>query len=245
MASECNACKKSEPDVHLKRCAKCSTTQYCSRDCQKDDWKTHKKICGKQAGARSTDNDASSPSGSRLSPPKGLEQAITNPFTKLDNETWLHNRPEEDVYRLLLDVYRLRIEDDYKLTGDVDEDSVYAGHPDSLAGFRLFLDKIEARASLLPSWWTPEKRTACETLGMDASQWQDLRHAVQKSDIISHYGDQRFPMELRMFGESVIGTGPGGSPGETMRKMMVQMESGGTNLTGSIIDSQTLNSLSL
>ncbi|XP_044715023.1 MYND finger domain-containing protein [Hirsutella rhossiliensis] len=43
MALECNSCKKSPPEVALKRCAKCSTTPYCSRDCQKTDWKVHKK----------------------------------------------------------------------------------------------------------------------------------------------------------------------------------------------------------
>lgn len=35
----------------LKQCAKCNATPYCSRDCQKADWKTHKKICGKQENA--------------------------------------------------------------------------------------------------------------------------------------------------------------------------------------------------
>jgi hypothetical protein len=28
-------------------CAKCSTVNYCSRKCQKHDWKQHKKVCGK------------------------------------------------------------------------------------------------------------------------------------------------------------------------------------------------------
>lgn len=44
----CAVCGK---DEFLKRCAKCSTTYYCSRDCQKSDWKFHKKICATQASA--------------------------------------------------------------------------------------------------------------------------------------------------------------------------------------------------
>lgn len=28
-------------------CSKCRTTRYCSKTCQKEDWKTHKKICQK------------------------------------------------------------------------------------------------------------------------------------------------------------------------------------------------------
>jgi hypothetical protein len=30
---------------HLRRCAKCKSTKYCSKQCQIDDWKTHKKEC--------------------------------------------------------------------------------------------------------------------------------------------------------------------------------------------------------
>lgn len=42
----CSYCKKqpSELSTPLKQCAKCHT-QYCSRECQKDDWKDHKKQC--------------------------------------------------------------------------------------------------------------------------------------------------------------------------------------------------------
>lgn len=49
----CAACGKDEDDVgggKLKQCAKCHSdkTFYCSRDCQKNDWKDHKRICGKK-----------------------------------------------------------------------------------------------------------------------------------------------------------------------------------------------------
>ncbi|KAL7903772.1 hypothetical protein GGI35DRAFT_465243 [Trichoderma velutinum] len=40
----CNWCTKGPPEVTLKRCAKCSATPYCSRECQKNDWKAHNKI---------------------------------------------------------------------------------------------------------------------------------------------------------------------------------------------------------
>ncbi|GAW13664.1 hypothetical protein ANO14919_030530 [Xylariales sp. No.14919] len=62
---------------------------------------------------------------------------------------------------------------------------------------------------------------------MDSSEWQDLRRAVEKSDVIAHYGDSRFPMQLRMMAEMVIGRGLGGSDGTQMRKTMVMMEGGG------------------
>ncbi len=96
MQGSCTTCKKASSE--LKRCAKCSTTLYCSRDCQKADWKTHKKVCGKQAQEREAAGGGPS-AATMLSPPNGLEKPITKPFTRLDNNTYLHDRPEEDVYR--------------------------------------------------------------------------------------------------------------------------------------------------
>jgi hypothetical protein len=44
---KCTACKKrkSELETSLKYCAKCKEAEYCSRECQKDDWKRHKQFC--------------------------------------------------------------------------------------------------------------------------------------------------------------------------------------------------------
>ena len=43
---ECSVCKKNGP---MLKCAQCSTKLYCGRDCQKGDWKKHKKVCKKQS----------------------------------------------------------------------------------------------------------------------------------------------------------------------------------------------------
>ncbi len=40
---QCKRCGKSGPDN--KKCARCGTVLYCSRDCQKADWKYHKIVC--------------------------------------------------------------------------------------------------------------------------------------------------------------------------------------------------------
>ena len=44
---KCTACKKrkSELETSLKYCAKCKEAEYCSRECQKGDWKRHKQFC--------------------------------------------------------------------------------------------------------------------------------------------------------------------------------------------------------
>ena len=160
---------------------------------------------------------------------------ITNPFTRLSNKTWLHGRSENDVYTLLVDAYRLRTEDNY-MYGDIDEGSLYSGRPSGYDGFCDFLDLAASRPGLLPSWWTPEKRQECEQFGMNGSGWGDLRCAVEKSDIVEHYGEPRFPMQLRMFAEQVIGIGPGGQEGKAMMQMMVRAETGrGDGLVTSLV----------
>jgi splicing suppressor protein 51 len=62
---------------------------------------------------------------------------------------------------------------------------------------------------------------------MDADGWPDLRCCVEKSEIIEHYGDARFPMQLEMFAEQVIGSGPGRQDGTTMMQIMASIEAGG------------------
>lgn len=50
-ANKCASCNtlETDPEKPLKPCAKCQTVRYCSRDCQKKDWKVHKKICATAA----------------------------------------------------------------------------------------------------------------------------------------------------------------------------------------------------
>jgi hypothetical protein len=44
----CQVCKKGEAEgVELSYCNSCRSVSYCSRECQKADWKTHKNICKK------------------------------------------------------------------------------------------------------------------------------------------------------------------------------------------------------
>ncbi|KAI1502472.1 hypothetical protein F5X99DRAFT_427127 [Biscogniauxia marginata] len=199
MSESCAVCKKTSPTVSLKRCAKCFVTPDCSRDCQESDWKDHRK------------------------------QSITKPFSRLDNGTWLHDRPETDVYRLLIDAYCLRVAD------DCNEDL------DKSGGFQHFLDLVASR-KLLPPWWTREKEEACKALSTDPSQWQYLSRTIKKSDIAGHYGDSQFPMQLRMFAEAVIGRGVGGADGTQMRALMVAMEQDGIGGgVASVIDTTTMN----
>lgn len=48
---KCTHCNKvdSDPEKPFKPCSKCQTALYCSRDCQKANWKQHKKTCAASA----------------------------------------------------------------------------------------------------------------------------------------------------------------------------------------------------
>ena len=41
-----NCCHTCGKKTTCKKCAKCEEISYCSRKCQKIDWKRHKKECG-------------------------------------------------------------------------------------------------------------------------------------------------------------------------------------------------------
>ena len=43
--STCSVESKNSPTGSLLQCSACHTTSYCSKDCQREDWSSHKKIC--------------------------------------------------------------------------------------------------------------------------------------------------------------------------------------------------------
>lgn len=230
----CAACSKEESgrDTRLKSCAKCHTTLYCSRECQKNDWKKHKKVCARQAASATSfkvPTGTSRPPGpsntARRQPMKNLKTAVDKPFHRLEANTWLHDRAEQDVYKLVIDTYRFRMEDEYIFEGHADSSSVYGGAKNGIMGFRRFLRLAESREGILPSWWSPEKAVECEAVGMnDDNGWSSLAVAVEKRDLVEHYQDSSMPMQLRMLGEQVYGRGPGGLNGTMMRRQMMLAE---------------------
>ncbi|OIW34347.1 hypothetical protein CONLIGDRAFT_565275, partial [Coniochaeta ligniaria NRRL 30616] len=184
------------------RLPRCRETPYCTsngRRAWKAYRKAHEKICWRHK------NNIDPPS-----PPKGLEAPITKPFTRLDNGTWLHDRPEADVYRVLIDAHRLRMDDDYNACYT----TVFRFGPRSTvengaAGFADFLAMIEQQApSLLPAWWDATNTAACIAFGSEATEadgWSSLTRALHWKDVIGHYGEMCFDLELRVFAQAVYG----------------------------------------
>ncbi|KAF2119637.1 hypothetical protein BDV96DRAFT_486694 [Lophiotrema nucula] len=232
----CATCSKAGSEApNLKICAKCKSTLYCSRECQKADWKSHKKVCSQQAAGGSSNMPNVEHSTNYAAPRlRGLDNHVTKPFTALDNGSYLHNRSETDVYKLLIDCFRMRQADDFKFEGKRDPNSVYSGAADSLEGFRKFIRLAKSRNNVLPLWWNDDKQKACEEFGM-GNYWSSLKRETTKEEVQAQYGDERMPMQFRMLGEFVYGTGPQGQPVGPMRTVMMQMESGGAGLNGQVI----------
>lgn len=240
-SNQCASCgKAADSGVTLKRCAKCQTTQYCSRDCQKAHWKDHKKVCSKQAsGLASASASASTStsvpasataSGSAPGSARSLTVAIKKPFHHLNDRTWIHERPEEDTYKLLIDTYRLRMDDDFKFEGKRNTGSVYANASNGVEGFRRFLQLAESRDGLLPPWWSSQSAAQCEEVGKKTG-WSSLSQKADKSQILGHYGDSNMPMQMRMFGEQIYGTPPAGQPCAPILAAQMAIEGGGLHST--------------
>ncbi|KAF1835285.1 hypothetical protein BDW02DRAFT_568166 [Decorospora gaudefroyi] len=219
---QCTKCLKTAPESGLEtlqRCSKCKTTHYCSRECQPNDWKAHKKICCK----KQSNHNNSTYSAPRLN---DLDLHVRNPFTRLDEGTYLHDRPERDVYKLLIDAFRMRLEDEKKYENRNTPRSIYSGALSSIVPFRRFLDLAATRPRLLPAWWTAEKRAECEAFG-ESGAWNDLRRRVSMEQMREHYGDSGAHVQLRLLAEFVYGLGLTGKDGTATRKQMRQMEEDG------------------
>ncbi|KAF9216146.1 hypothetical protein BGZ59_010886 [Podila verticillata] len=167
-----------------------------------------------------------------------LKTTILQPFHKLHAKQWLYDRDTDDVYKLLIDTYRLRVEDDYVLEGEVSANSLYGGG-NPLEDFKDFLKKCHAKKGLLPPWWTKDCDKDCLAVGTKAG-WSSLRSAVEKGDIINHYSDSLMPMQLRMMGEQVFGRGPGGQNGDSMLRIQMQSEIAGVKGVTTQLDLSTI-----
>jgi len=117
----------------------------------------------------------------------------------------LAKHTEEKAMTILIDSYRMRVEDELNFRGNEAKDSIYDGG-DPVKGFRRYLVKAESVSGLLPRWWNEHKREACVALGARKDHWYRLDRAVEKSDIQEHYGDGAMPMHLRMLAEEIVGS---------------------------------------
>ncbi|EQB53197.1 hypothetical protein CGLO_07099 [Colletotrichum gloeosporioides Cg-14] len=125
--------------------------------------------------------------------PRGLKSPVHpgKGWNRLGKGTWFHGQPETDVYKLLMDAYRLRMDDRWDIA-KVKEPALSTGKT-----------KSEEGRPMLPTCWNAEKRKECEAVGADTMQWSSLAKKVKKWDIHIHYDDMALAMQLRCVGEKV------------------------------------------
>lgn len=235
--SKCTTCQKAQDDVSvpLKWCAKCKKDLYCSQECQKADWKRHKKSCGAIATG-TTQSNTTTNNTTHASSSSGKLCSIENPFTALKDGTWLKDRSKKDVYQLLIDVYRLRLDDDFKFKGKyIEMNSLIGGGAaiDALRSFKEFLLEVNMLNSkrrktkrVLPDWWTNADIQACLEVAKKSRGWSYIGAAVERSDVRKHYDDFGMPNQLRMFGEALDGYLTAGESGKKVLESMVMTEQG-------------------
>lgn len=149
------------------------------------------------------------------SPPQKLLIRRAKPFSCLKRGTWLHRRPVQDVYLLLLSAYRLRQEDNHRYVGPhaVDMYATYSsgeweGSAISLEGFEIFLWYCEYRKHLLPSWWTRNHHSDCLVFAYSRRDWRDpcnVKDTTDALDCYLHTNQPTFLLQLRVFAEYVYG----------------------------------------
>lgn len=269
----CTFCKKREPwnaqpSQKLKRCSRCRARLYCSRACQRSDWRNgHQRACA----AATNSNASKSKDGN------GTETK-TETEKKKEN-SYLESLSEEEAMNQLIDAYRLRVEDERIYRGCLrgryapapqttnTDTNTDASLQSALRDFQDFLDLAETsisssissssppassasppssssspssstasassppssssssenkpqsdeseqsqshdneqeRSSVLPSWWTLQKRTHCECRAQQNKFWSSLCAPVGKDAIVERYQDSMMPMKLRMLAEAVYG----------------------------------------
>lgn len=214
LAQVCAKCNNTEGE--LKKCAKCKMVLYCNRECQTAHWKEHKKQCSRLAGERAVPRSSAA-----------------NPFARLSNNTFLRDRPEEETFRILVDVLRMRQEDIYTFEGDTMPGTIYNGEYSSEMAFRDMLRRAKQVRGLLPPWWSSEKEEECIRNNEVA-----LQSAREKSDIQESWQDNMMPMKLRMVGETIYGNIPGSmnDGGQAMRRMQQAMGAGDSGRQSTVLD---------
>ncbi|RWA13127.1 hypothetical protein EKO27_g1998 [Xylaria grammica] len=212
----CAKCEKTcDDEAQMRKC--CEGTYYCNRKCERANFQHHKVSCPKlvpetketkKAKPKKKRAKKNKKSKARKFPSAPLIKQIQKPFDRLKKGNYLQGRPDTDVYRLIIDAYRLRMEDNYTYADICYEDSIYGGAKDGLEGFRVFLQRAKEIPLMMPSWWNDKKQAECEELGRQHG-WSSLAEKINDASVRGHYEDKLIDIQLRMLAEDIYGTGIG------------------------------------
>lgn len=215
----CRTCRKRpSPCVHHR-----TFSYLCTNECGAARQLAHKRVCALLAAFDDPSSIANAdlpldpltppPPAFRLAlPPPDPEVRgalvagnVPEPFHQLQARTWLHNRPEPDVFRLLIDAYRVQTTD-FILAGYYSRSAV----PCLLGLTRFLLDLYRRAPDLLPPWWDVDAHHRCRQSGMRGGTWNDLRWGVGRGDVIRAYQDRTMSTQVAIFTELFYGVGPAG-----------------------------------
>ncbi|KAI0154206.1 hypothetical protein GGR57DRAFT_119820 [Xylariaceae sp. FL1272] len=121
-----------------------------------------------------------------------LLKHITKPFLRLENGSYLHGRPDVDVYKLLIDSYRLELRHQCIPAHLKNPDETYSS---TLGGFKGFLAQAKSVPKLLPSWWSEKKQAECEAQSQEQG-WCELSRSPSDQEIRAHYKQADMPKQL-------------------------------------------------
>lgn len=186
----CTRCKRPQPNLdELTRCNECGTP-YCSSDCLRYDKTKHNKRCGRRTAPHAI---------------MVLDGTVDEPFTRLDYGTYLYDRSRKDVFRLLIDCYRLRVDDDHNFdSGVVPDDDGFR------TGFRRFLDAAAQRENILPEWWDEVATMECLAFYTGEGEgWYHVTKRVSKRALSDHYGSPLMAMAASFAWPGHLSAGPG------------------------------------
>lgn len=95
---KCNNCgKTSFTGINpLQRCSACKLVFYCSRDCQRHDWESHKQVCVQHlakmglAQSSTSSNNNNHPTNPTIQPPSNLNNANNIiPYSRSETSSFL------------------------------------------------------------------------------------------------------------------------------------------------------------
>lgn len=172
----CSTCHRipgqREPPLGL--CPHCARVGYCSRQCQRWHWNFHRPSCPilRAEPLQLIYEPVAIVNEPLLQPSynNSLRCYMPRPFTRLFFHIWLHDRPKEDVLRLLIDAFRVYVTCQNSPTHCMTPD-LYRDAMNPLTGFRNFMTAITRKPWLLPSWWHPNDLQEVEQIGLDMSDF--------------------------------------------------------------------------
>ena len=126
---------------------------------------------------------------------------------------YLTAQPRDEVLRILIDTYRLRVELDH-LHRQEDhgiyhpgkwEQGIVWGKGEPLEDFQRWLDLIE-KSGILPEWWRFENRMEMLGIAMDEKDTENIFKPIDQTELITRYGgDFSVRNALCILAELVVG----------------------------------------